>query len=154
MRSIMKEIAPFATQGSSHDEFRLLANPFFFKFCSANQPDRNPGSLMSGTYLPLGLWEVLEASGALLGPRGGVSIRFDNAPRWLTNTLFAELVGGAGIGTAGAASAHIAGLIRSSLQQRKSVIASVEHPKDASRPDVVNSTAFFANEVTNDRDPF
>jgi hypothetical protein len=129
MQGVLAELAKLPN-ADGHLDFRLMANPFFFKFCSPIQPDRRPGELMAGMYVPLAFWERLSRSGVLAGPRGGISIGYDNAQRWLSNTLFAELVSGAWLGTAGRASEYVAELIRSSLGLGRSVVVAVEHPRN------------------------
>jgi hypothetical protein len=77
-------------------------------------------------YIPLAFWKALHASPDMKGPRGGTAIGYHNLDRWLTNTLFADLVAEAWIGTSGAATEQIAELIRSSLRLGKSAVIALE----------------------------
>jgi hypothetical protein len=128
MHSVLQAIGALPAPAEVHSDFRLMANPFFFKFCPAIQGTRRPEELIKGMYVPLRFWELLEADGVLTGPKGGVSITHQSAPRWINNTLFADLVADAWVGTAGGASQFITDLIRSSLGLGKAVIVGVEHP--------------------------
>jgi hypothetical protein len=117
-----------AIQGSQTmaPQYRLSADPFFFKFCSAVQAARSPNELMKGMYIPLAYWDLLESSGAITGPNGGISFDRENAGRWLNNTTFAALVGDAWLGTYAGASAYLTDLVRDSMQSSRSTIVAVE----------------------------
>lgn len=116
---------------SRPSEFRLSSEPFFFKFCSPRLVDQSSDELIRGMYIPLAYFDLLEATGELAGPRGGVAIGWDNAGRWFDNTTFARLVADAWIGTYGTASWHIAEVIRGGLRMGRAVIVSIE---EANRP--------------------
>lgn len=133
MRTVMADLTKMAASPTEPAAYRLMDEPFFFKFCHPIQPTRRPGELMKGMYVPLAYWDVMDGSGVLTGPKGGVSVGYDNVPRWLSNSLFAELVGDAWLGTSGKASTHLAALIRSSLGLGRSVVLGVEHPRPERR---------------------
>lgn len=111
---------------SGPDEFRLTGEPFYFKFCSSRLVDQSSDQLIRGMYIPLGFFDLLEASGGLTGPRGGIAIGWDNAGRWLDNTTFTHLVADAWIGTYGQASRQMAEVIRGGLRLGRAVIVAVE----------------------------
>ena len=115
-----------STAFSGPGEFRLNGEPFYFKFCSSRLVDQSSDQLIRGMYIPLGFFDLLEASGDLTGPRGGIAIGWDNAGRWLDNTTFAHLVADAWIGTYGQASSHMAEVIRGGLRLGRAVIVAIE----------------------------
>lgn len=131
MRAVMGDLAKLAAPTTQASAYRLMDEPFFFKFCHPVQTERRGDVLLPGLYVPLTYWEVMEKSGVLSGPDGGIWIGFDNAPKWITNSLFAELVADAWLGTTGLASAHVASLIRSSLGLGRAVVVGIEHPRPA-----------------------
>jgi hypothetical protein len=131
-RHLAKEIArmdalklPTAVAAIPRD-FRLSDSPFYIKLCKPPYADQSPERLIAGMYIPLAFWKALHASPDMKGPRGGTAIGYHNLDRWLTNTLFADLVAEAWIGTSGAATEQIAELIRSSLRLGKSAVIALE----------------------------
>ena len=50
-------------------------------------------------YLPLAFYDELVASGAVFGPRGGITLGEDQLGRWINNTLFAALMGEGWVGS-------------------------------------------------------
>ena len=111
---------------SAPHEYRLSGEPFFFKLCSPRLFDQSSDQLIRGMYIPLEYFDLLEASGSLAGPRGGVAIGWDTAGRWLDNTTFARLVGDAWIGTYGQASRSLAEVIRGGLHLGRAVVVAIE----------------------------
>jgi hypothetical protein len=111
---------------SGPHEYRLSGEPFFFKLCSPRLIDQSSDQLIRGMYIPLEYFDLLEASGSLAGPRGGVAIGWDTAGRWLDNTTFARLVGDAWIGTYGQASRSLAEVIRGGLRLGRAVVVAIE----------------------------
>jgi hypothetical protein len=71
--------------------YRLHDGPFYFKFCEQFRPDARDDSLIKGITMPEPhLREFLtlpEAKGA----SGGLSIGYENCPRYLSNTEFIQL---------------------------------------------------------------
>jgi hypothetical protein len=71
--------------------YRLHDGPFYFKFCEQFRPDARDDSLIKGiTMSEPHLREFLtlpEAKGA----SGGLSIGYENCPRYLSNTEFIQL---------------------------------------------------------------
>lgn len=111
---------------SNPGEFRLNGDPFYFKLCSPRLVEQSSQDLIRGMYIPLEYFDLLAVSGNLAGPRGGESIGWDRAGRWLDNTTFVRLVADAWVGTYGSASRHIAEAIRSGLRIGRAVVVAVE----------------------------
>jgi hypothetical protein len=126
MTEVRAEVSRLMPTSARADEYRFVSDPFFLKFCSARQPIRSPSRLMTGMYVPIAYFDALEADGSLVGPKGGLSIGWDNARRWLKNTSFTELVADYWLGTSGQASRFIAALIRTSLGLHRAVIVAAE----------------------------
>lgn len=71
--------------------YRLNDDPFYFKFCEQFSPDARDDSLVPGiTMSELHLREFLTLPEAK-GPSGGLSVGYDNCPRYLNNTEFIQL---------------------------------------------------------------
>jgi hypothetical protein len=83
----------------SLDEHRLADAMCFFKLCEAEQPVE-ASDLCRGKYVDLRTWELMDAAGALSGPRGGRRLAYGSVARYLTNSTFAELVAEGWVGSA------------------------------------------------------
>lgn len=107
-------------------ESRLSADPFYIKLVN---PDLQAGAhrrLVPGMYFSLELFELLQSFPGVQGPKGGVAIGWHNAPRYLTNTQFIELVRGGWLGTRGQASALLNRLIGEVLRTGRGAIVVVD----------------------------
>ena len=105
--------------GSTYDvkrDHRLGQVFCLFKFCPSHQP--LIPDMSRGKYFDL---VGLEAS-IDLGPKGGRILRYDDADRYYTNTLFCDLVSQGWIGSIGNATEQILRVIEESLQQDRSVL--------------------------------
>ncbi len=111
------------SEGSS-GEFRLMRTPCWLKLCEAKPVVADPTELIKGMYLAREHFEELMAR--LKGPKGGIVFSYDNVPRYLTNTLFLELVKEGWVGSQGDVTADIAGLVEQSLRDRHSVLIGLQ----------------------------
>jgi hypothetical protein len=82
--------------------------------------------LVGGLYLPLAYWKLLETSPEAKGKRGGIAIGYHNAGKWLTSTLFVDLMQRDWLGSARGASAVLREVLRSSLRLKRSTIVALE----------------------------
>jgi hypothetical protein len=118
---------PDAWQTSdSPKTYRLCGDGFFYKLCPRIQLEVLSESLLPGLYMPrLYMESVLSDM-----HQGGVTrvLSYDNVPRHITNTLFAQLVRDGWIGTRGISSVEVAKILRLGLQEGKSVVAAVSRP--------------------------
>ncbi len=103
--------------------FRLLSTPCWIKLTDPSPIVNDPAELLKGMYFAREHFEELLSS--LRGPRGGVRIGYDNVDRYMTNTVFTELVKDGWIGSRGAASADISRLINESLATGHAVLVGI-----------------------------
>lgn len=82
---------------ADHTSYRLVANPFFLKFCSRTVFNPDEVKLLPGMYLPLDYWKQLEKS--ILGQKKGRRLTYENVGRSLRKDEFITLVANAWIGT-------------------------------------------------------
>lgn len=123
MESILAELGQ-VTEVEDCSGFRLCPNPFFLKLCSRMVFNPDDMSLVSGMYIPLDQWKLLEKSDKIRGPKGGRAITFGNVDRHLTNTDFQSLVSKAWVGTTPAQSALLGQAIGETIESgRAAVIA-------------------------------
>lgn len=102
--------------------YRLSGDGFFFKLCSRVQLEVLSESLLPGMYLAREHVQAILADSSALGPRGGRQITFENTGRYMSNTLFAELIRDGWIGTRAVASSKIAQILRESLDAERAVV--------------------------------
>lgn len=96
-------------------EYRLHTGPFYFKFVPATVQDAFSTKPLSGMYLPLDYWQILENSPDLTGPRGGKRVTFNNVGRHMTTTDFVRLMQRGWIGSHIALFDDLAELVLSNL---------------------------------------
>ncbi len=103
-------------------DYRLDPGPFYFKIGDSSSCSVDTTSMVSGMYIPLAYWRRLVTNPAAKGDRGGVRITCDAAGRYITNTLFVELVQGGWIGSRTCRSAVITRMINAWLRGGHSLI--------------------------------
>ena len=114
---------------STHDGYRLTDNPFFLKLCPRIVFNPDDIGLVPGMYLPLDYWKLLERYPGIAGPRGGLSVTYENVGRHLDNTAFATVVAKAWVGTTPSQSAVLKDAIRQTLESGKAVAIAVKPRK-------------------------
>jgi hypothetical protein len=102
--------------------FRLCQNPFFLKLCSRIVFNPDDISLVSGMYIPLDQWKLLEKSESIRGSKGGRAVTFQNVERHSTNTEFQLLVSKAWVGTTPAQSIALGRAIRETIESGRSAV--------------------------------
>jgi hypothetical protein len=110
--------------------YRLVANPFFLKFCPRMIFEPDNMALSQGMYLPLDLWKLLEGSDALQGPRGGRRLTYENVGRYLENTSFIALVANGWLGSNLSATEAISTIVRDVLQTGRPLTVAVKTETD------------------------
>lgn len=126
---------PDAHDDRTIDAYRLHAGPFYFKLCPATIFEPLSTGLMKGMYLPLDYWEALMETPSVKGVRGGLRVTYDNVGRYLTNSLFTDLVQHGYVGSRLATTDALSAVVRQSLEANRSVIAALARPAtDASLP--------------------
>ncbi len=108
--------------GSGKGDFRLFAQACWVKLChpSATQ---DPLQLIKGMYLAREYFDELLK--ICKGPRDGVRLGYRNVPRYINNTLFAQLVKDGWIGTCGTGTDELGEVIRTVLQSRRALVLGV-----------------------------
>jgi hypothetical protein len=106
--------------------FRLSSTPFFFKLCPKMVYDPLSTDSIKGMYLPLDYWNLLLASPATEGPRGGRIVTYDNAERYMDNSLFVRLVEDGWIGTGPIEESDLSALVAAGLEGDRSIIIATE----------------------------
>jgi hypothetical protein len=102
--------------------FRLSRQSFFVKLCEAKMRPMLDASMVSGMYVPLGLWQRLLESGSARGPRGGIRITWETCRRRLSNSEFINLVRHGWIGSAEAQSRVLSEIIKGVLDGGRMLI--------------------------------
>jgi hypothetical protein len=100
---------------STYDGFRLSKRPFFLKLCESKAKVTLDTAMVSGMYIPLGLWLRLLRSPSSEGGRGGILIGWDNCPRRLNNGEFTNLLRNGWIGSAAGQSQYLSKIIEEVL---------------------------------------
>ncbi|MGA2850120.1 MAG: hypothetical protein ABSE46_14070 [Terracidiphilus sp.] len=113
-----------APQGNKHhtDTFRLLERPFYVKLCEAKVKAALDAGMVSGMYVPLGLWRSLLKSRDVRGRRGGIVITWENCKRHLNNAEFTHLLRQGWIGSAAGNSEFLAQIIEEVLGSGRMLI--------------------------------
>jgi hypothetical protein len=108
------------------DGFRLNYNPFFLKLCRRIILEPDDISLLRGMYIPLDYWRLLVKDPAIIGPRGGRKVTYENVGRYFTNTDFISMVAKAWIGTTIKQSGVLETAIRHTLEAGKAVALAIK----------------------------
>lgn len=105
-------------------DFRLLPSACWMKLCEPDPNIIDPATLIKGMYFARE--HFLELMTSCKGPRGGTRIGYENAPRYLNNTMFTNLVADGWIGSSGPATKEIERLIRDSLETGHAVMVGIQ----------------------------
>lgn len=128
----LRKVLPSPCEPLLQKEFRLCWHPFFFKLCAVTEFEPGKQDLIPGMYFPLDFWEALMESDTLTGPRGGKSVSYDNAGRWINNTLFISLLQDGWIGSSTRCSDVLTKAIRSILETGRSLVFAATSGEDTS----------------------
>jgi hypothetical protein len=109
--------------------FRLTENPFFLKLCPRLVFNPDDVGLVSGMYLPLDYWKLLENDPGIKGPKGGLRITYENAKRHFDNTSFTAVVSKAWVGTTPNQSQVLQEVIRETLKTGQAVAIAIKPKK-------------------------
>ena len=85
--------------GEALRDYRLDPGPFYFKLAASSSCSVDATTMVPGMYIPLAYWRRILADPVSKGERDGVRITREAAGRWITNTLFVELVQDGWIGS-------------------------------------------------------
>lgn len=116
------------------NDYRLGTDAFYFKFCEARQKSSLDAGMISGMYIPLGLWNHFVQTGSATGPRGGVRIDWDNHPRSFNNSRFCQLLKEGWIGSSAAQTEKLDQIIEGTLAGQRMLVIAATSPATG-RPD-------------------
>jgi hypothetical protein len=124
---------PVAEKGVPTD-FRLSPRPFFLKFCETKAKAALDEGMVSGMYIPLGLWNQFIASADARGERGGLFVSWSRCPRNFNNSAFTTLLRSGWIGSATGQSKILSDIIGKVLEGQRTLIVAATSAAD-SNPD-------------------
>ncbi|MCG3175187.1 MAG: hypothetical protein MOGMAGMI_00109 [Candidatus Omnitrophica bacterium] len=131
MREFRAKHPDLWTPSAGNLNYRLCGDGFFFKFCTRMQLVVMSERLTPGFYVPRLLVESYLTEQSSLGSKGGELIKFTSESRWISNSLFTQLVADSWIGTRGATTQVISEIIRRSLAAGRSVVMCRARPESA-----------------------
>lgn len=123
---------PSSDDGAT-EAFRLSGRPFYVKLCEPRAPAALDAGMVSGMYIPLGLWRRLLKSAAVRGPRGGVAITWDNCPRRFANGEFTSLLRLGWIGSAAGRSKLLTEIVEDVLASGRMLVLAASSTGPPSR---------------------
>jgi hypothetical protein len=106
-------------------EYRLHSGAFFFKLCGAVTLKPLSTDLITGMYLPLDYWLMLEQSPEMKGKKGGVAFSFESVNRYITNSDFISLMRNGWVGSRGKGTEILKDVIEASVTGSRSAIVAV-----------------------------
>lgn len=112
-----------------HAQYRLVEDGFFFKLVPNKGFRIASPELISGMYLTRAYTNYLVSDNGPRGPRGGRVFGFEDAPRYLTNSEFANMVNRGWIGTMSSDSDAIHHLISNFLDSGNAILIATESKK-------------------------
>lgn len=130
-----KRMYSFARQWRRHrqrdaGDFRLLTDPFFFKFVMSAADPRDVNRLLPGLYISREHLKLTLKSACSIGPLGGRVISYAHCDRYLSNSLFIKLFREGWIGSAGIASDQIRLLLEDCFG-RNTLVYAREDPNES-----------------------
>jgi hypothetical protein len=126
--------------------FRLSGRPFYVKVCESKIKAALDAGMVSGMYVPLGLWRRILKSSAVRGPRGGITITWDNVGRRFNNGEFTSLLRGGWIGSAAGESKLLGRIIKNVLASNRMLVLAVTSKGPNSRDSRRDDLGRFAAE--------
>lgn len=113
--------------------YRLARSGFLFKLCDCDEAPKSLSSLAEGYYVPLDLWDLIEANILSTGPRGGSLLTGSKLTRYLSNTQFCDLVRDGLLGEIFKDGEDLEKVITAALEGQRSVIYA--HERKRPRPE-------------------
>lgn len=106
---------------SDPDEWRLSQEPFYFKLVENNMRRPEGNKLVKGMYFPRPLFELLQHSDRIKGPRGGKVIGWRNAERYLEKDEFVSLLQRGWIGSTADVTQRLNSIVKHALERKRGV---------------------------------
>ncbi|WP_445367468.1 hypothetical protein ACH5Y9_21045 [Methylomonas sp. BW4-1] len=110
----------------SHQEYRLNDDGFLLKLVPATGLRPASGELIKGMYIPREYMHFLVGPNGPKGSGGGTQITFTTAPRYLTNSQFAQSIHAGWIGTRGIQSDTLAATFREFYESGRALLVAYE----------------------------
>jgi hypothetical protein len=104
-------------------DFRLYRNPCWIKLCNSLASVEDPVDLIKGMYLSRE--HFVDLMDVCKGPRGGVCFSYETVPKYLNNTMFAQLVKDGWLGTTGVSTEELGDILNEILESRRAVVLGV-----------------------------
>ncbi|PFG43784.1 hypothetical protein ATJ88_2493 [Isoptericola jiangsuensis] len=121
-------------------DWRAFGTPFWFKFVRGDAGSKLDGKTLKGMYVPADWLRIaIEESTFRAGPRGGFRLTFDNA-KYVSRTVFTQLISRGFVGTAGARSRAFKKLLRSKDRELIVAVRTEWQDDEISGIDVVSLT--------------
>lgn len=113
--------------------YRLNEDPCYFKFCEQFRPNAEDASLIPGiTMSAVHLGEFLNLPEAQ-GKRGGISVGYQNCPRYFNNTEFVQLARSGWIGGGHQSTALLKEILQANKEGgRSAMLAVIDAPSERS----------------------
>lgn len=126
--------------------YRLTTDPFFVKLCEAKAPIALDSGMVAGMYVPLRLWESLLTSKNVKGPKGGVSVTWENCNRRFTNGEFTNLLRYGWVGSSEAQTQTLSTIIEQVLSSARMLVFASTQPGNGSQDYRRDNWGRFASE--------
>lgn len=120
MRKLQEDVNP--SNNTNLNNYRLNGEFCYFKLCPAEIQEPMSTKMITGMYLPLSYWDMLLSDDSTKGERGGRLVSYNNAQRYLNNTLFIQLFQDGWIGSQIEDTEMITKLIQEALDGKNSVV--------------------------------
>jgi hypothetical protein len=130
MKAISKDLH---VPPSSPEHWRVGHDWMYLKLARTRAMDPDSSDLIKGLYLPLSYLELLLVDDPVLGPRGACRLGYDTIDRYITSTLFIDLIKEGWIGSPPTSPKRLMALAQESLLARRSVVVAMDHSQETPR---------------------
>ena len=137
---------PKSDADSDTTAFRLSRAAFYVKLCESRIKSALDAGMVSGIYIPLGLWKPLLKSKSVIGARSGIGITWENCGRRFNNVEFTNLLRHGWIGSAAGGSKVLSKIIYSVLASKRMLVLAATSPAKPTRDLRRDSLGRFAQE--------
>ncbi|WP_459614363.1 hypothetical protein [Bordetella sp. 2513F-2] len=96
--AINRQVTNSSSRPQSLWNYRLNNDPCYFKFCEEFRPNARDASLVPGITIPAAQLDAFLDLPEARGQNGGLSVGYNNCPRYLNNTEFIDLARSGWIG--------------------------------------------------------
>lgn len=103
------------------EQWRLSQEPFYFKLVENSMRRPHGHKLVKGMYFPRTLFEILQNSDQIIGPRGGKIIGW-NCGRYMEKDEFVSLLQRGWIGSTADVTERLTTIVREALQRKRGVV--------------------------------